>query len=141
LDVPAGQPNFFLRFDDVVIQPLMISFTVKMRSELANSVSQGPFAEEDHLIQAFGFQAQVEPFEVGVQVGTSRGWHEAQPGDEIVMWGQHRYLGRGQTRIGALLGEDGKIVLTTDRLVGEPLDTEAADHPQSGTADGHEHDD
>jgi hypothetical protein len=44
LEVPAGQPDFFSRVDDVVIQPLMISFAVKMQQELANSFSQRPFA-------------------------------------------------------------------------------------------------
>ena len=56
--------DFLARIDDLVAQPLMISFAVKMRKELADSISQRRFAEEDHPIQAFGLQTQVGPFEV-----------------------------------------------------------------------------
>ena len=63
-DSTTVQPNFFPRFDDLVAQPLMISFAVKMRKELADSISQRPFTEEDHARKAFLFQRSVEPFDV-----------------------------------------------------------------------------
>ncbi len=57
--------------------------------------------------------------------------YRAQPGDELVMSNQHRYIRRGETRIGALVGKEGKILQTVDRLVGDPLDLSAADRPDS----------
>ncbi|MBN2450797.1 MAG: glycoside hydrolase family 9 protein [Lentisphaeria bacterium] len=57
--------------------------------------------------------------------------YEAQPGDEIVTWRQHRFVRRGDARIGALVGAAGKILCTADRLAGEPLDTRSADQPDS----------
>jgi hypothetical protein len=64
----------------------------------------------------------VQSIEHGKQVP-----YEAQPGDEIVNWRQHRYVRRGDARIGALVGAEGKMLCTPDRLVGEPLDTAAID--------------
>ena len=49
--------------------------------------------------------------------------YERQPGDEIITWRQHRYVLRGDTRIGALVGSEGRIIQMPDRLCGEPLDT------------------
>ena len=75
LDLPAGQSNFFGRFDDLVPQSLMISFAVKMRKELANSIPQRPFAEEDHPRKAFLFQCQRQDstdnaISVGLQIAS-----------------------------------------------------------------------
>ena len=49
------------------------------------------------------------------------------PDDEIVTWRQHRYVRRGEVRIGALVGSDGRIIQLADRLCGEPLNTVVAD--------------
>ncbi len=57
--------------------------------------------------------------------------YKAQPGDEVVNWRQHRYVRRGEVRIGALVGAEGKILCTPDRLVGDPLDTTAMDQVKS----------
>jgi endoglucanase len=57
--------------------------------------------------------------------------YDAQPGDEVMAWRQHRFVRRGGVRIGALAGRKGEILMTPDRLVGEPLDTLSADRPES----------
>lgn len=57
--------------------------------------------------------------------------YDKQPGDKVVVWRQHRFLQRGETRIGTLVGKEGKILFTPDRLLGDPLDTKTAD--QAGT--------
>ena len=56
--------DFRARIDDLVAQPLMISFAVKMRKELADRMPQRPFSEEDHPIQAFSLETQVKPFDM-----------------------------------------------------------------------------
>jgi endoglucanase len=53
--------------------------------------------------------------------------YERQPGDEIITWRQHRYVRRGDARIGALVGSEGRIIQMPDRLCGGPLDTALAD--------------
>jgi endoglucanase len=57
--------------------------------------------------------------------------YETQPGDKIVNWRQHRYVRRGEVRIGSLVGSEGKILCTPDRLVGDPLDTVVTDQAES----------
>jgi endoglucanase len=64
--------------------------------------------------------------------------YEAQPGDEIVNWRQHRYIRRGDARIGALVGAEGKMLCTPDRLVGEPLDTAAIDRIETYLRTAHQ---
>jgi len=41
--------------------------------------------------------------------------YEKQPGDKIRMYRQHRFVQRGGTGIGALVGTEGKILCTPDR--------------------------
>ena len=50
LNVAVSLPDFLPRFDEHVAQPLMISFPMEMKKELANSISQRSLAEEDHPI-------------------------------------------------------------------------------------------
>lgn len=56
----------------------------------------------------------------------------AEPGDTISR-GIHRTIVRGGKVIGALVGRDGRQMHTAERLVGAPLDIEAADNPTSYT--------
>ena len=71
-DVPTSLPDFLARFEDLVAEPLMVSLAMEMVQVSVDGSSQRPFAEEDHLFDAFGLEAQVEPFQVRVQIGASR---------------------------------------------------------------------
>ncbi len=56
--------------------------------------------------------------------------YENHPGDEINQ-GLYRLVWRDGHLIGTLVGADGKILFTVDRLVGEPLNVEWAVNPDS----------
>ena len=51
-------------FDELVVQPLVISFAMIVEKELANSISQRSLAEEDHPVETLGFQAQMKPLQM-----------------------------------------------------------------------------
>jgi hypothetical protein len=58
----------------------------------------------------------------GVQVP-----YKSQPGDEVIVWRQHRYIRRSGNRIGALVRSHDRIIQLPDRLVGDALDTKVTD--------------
>ncbi len=66
--------------------------------------------------------------EYGRQVPYTR-----QPGDEIRHEGKERLVFRNGKFLGWLVGREGKLIYTEDRLVGQPIDTTRADDPASYT--------
>ena len=64
--------DFLTRFDQVVVKALVISFLVIMKKVLGNSFALRPLEKEYHLRQALFFYGTVEPFQMGVQIGTFR---------------------------------------------------------------------
>ncbi len=59
--------------------------------------------------------------------------YERRPGDEMRREGKERLVFRDGKFLGWLVGKDGKLIYTEDRLVGPFLDTELADKPSSYT--------
>ena len=57
--------------------------------------------------------------------------YQAQPGDKVTQNGKHVTVAREGKTLGALVGADGKILYTKDRVVGEKLDPAWADRPAS----------
>ncbi len=75
--VPVETAHALVRFDQRVLQPLMISLSMIMRSEFGDGPAKRLLTEEDHPIQALAFDRQNKPFDVSVQIrGTVR-----QPND------------------------------------------------------------
>ena len=68
--LPDDLPDFLSWIDDLVVEPLVISLGVIMVQELVDSIVQRLLAEEDHSVQAFGFDTSHEAFQMGIQVGT-----------------------------------------------------------------------
>jgi len=73
-----------------------------------------------------GITIQAGRVEYGRQVP-----YEKHAGDEVKQVGKEREVWRGKQYLGLLVGKDGKLIYTDDRLVGEPLDTKWADSPGS----------
>ncbi len=59
--------------DDLIFQPLMVSFPVIMREIFSDRVSQLCLVEKDHSRQTLVFDTAHEPFDVRVKIGGSRG--------------------------------------------------------------------
>ncbi len=75
LDRAINLADFVTRFDDLVVQPLMISLGMKMFEVCVDSPTQRLLAEKDHSGKAFVFETSEIPFQMGVQIGTL--WREA----------------------------------------------------------------
>ncbi len=56
LNLTVVEVNFFIRLDDLVAKALVISFLVKMNKELAHGAAEHVLTEEDHSVEALGFQ-------------------------------------------------------------------------------------
>ncbi len=69
-DVANLPTDFIARIDDPVFQSLMIAFYVEVVDELFQGPLQRPAAEEDHSVEALGFQGSHVPFEDRIQIGT-----------------------------------------------------------------------
>ncbi len=76
--------------NDLVFEPLMISFAVIMHDIRADRVSQLLLAEKDHSVQALGFNTSHESFDVRVKVWRSRG-QEQGFGSRIFERGPKRF--------------------------------------------------
>ena len=50
---PRYVSYFFSRFDQLVIQPLMVALSMIVATELFDAISKRPLAEEDHFFEAF----------------------------------------------------------------------------------------
>jgi len=57
--------------------------------------------------------------------------YEPRPGDEVRERGKERLVYRNGKFLGWLVGKEGKIIFTEDRLVGRPLDLKRADQPSA----------
>ena len=73
-----------------------------------------------------GITVQAGRAEYGRQVP-----YERQAGDRIDTKGHQRWVWRGKQFLGSLVGAEGKILYTPDRVVGAKLDTAWADRPAS----------
>ena len=71
-DVANNLTHFVSRFDDLIVEPLMVSLGMIMLEESVDSSSQRFLTEEDHSRKRLGFEAVHEPFNVGIQIRTSR---------------------------------------------------------------------
>ena len=47
--------DFLARLDQLIAQPLMVSFAMIVKKVLANSIPQRSFAEKDHSLETLGF--------------------------------------------------------------------------------------
>ena len=65
-DWAADAAHLLSRFDEAIGEALMVAFPMVMPGELAESVAERHFADEDHAVQALGLQASAEPFDVRV---------------------------------------------------------------------------
>ncbi|MCK4376069.1 MAG: hypothetical protein KAX19_12095, partial [Candidatus Brocadiae bacterium] len=81
----------------------------------------------------------VAPDIIGITVQAGRAEYgaqapyERQAGDEVPEQGHHRAVMRDGQLVGWLVGHEGKIIHTPDRVVGEELDAAWADRPKSYT--------
>ena len=75
---------------------------------------------------AVGITVQAGRAEYGRQVPYTR-----QPGDRVDVKGHQRWVWRGKRFLGSIVGAEGKILYTPDRVVGGKLDTAWADRPAS----------
>jgi hypothetical protein len=55
IDLDVSLPDFLPRFDELVIQPLVISLAMIVETEFANSGTQRLLAEEDDPVETLGF--------------------------------------------------------------------------------------
>ena len=58
--------DFVSRFDQLVVETLMMAFVVIVSRELAQGVAQRPITEGDHAVQTFGFGDESECFRAGL---------------------------------------------------------------------------
>ena len=65
-DVSTRLPNFLPRLDDLVAEPLVVSFSMEMTQVSVDGSSQRRLAEEDHSLQAFGLERAEKPLEVWI---------------------------------------------------------------------------
>lgn len=89
--------------------------------ELPEIIHLGPVKPD-----IIGITVQAGKIEYGRQIP-----YEQQPNDRIEERGKERLVFRGDKFLGWLVGKDGKLIYTEDRLIGAPLDTRRADNPQS----------
>ena len=65
----GGAPDFSTRFDQPVVESLMIPLSVKVSQELGSGLPQRLLPEEDHPVQALFLQAAQESLEMRIQNG------------------------------------------------------------------------
>src|SRR5450432_4923100 len=61
-------PDLSARVDQAIAQALVVAFRVIVRQELANSLTQRRFAEEDQAVDTFFLEAAHEALQVGIEV-------------------------------------------------------------------------
>ncbi len=89
-DSAFGIGRFVERFNELVIQTLMVSFRVIVGKIFANCVSQLRLIEKDHSVQALGFNTSHKPFDVRVEVRRTRG-QEQRFGTRLFQRGPKRF--------------------------------------------------
>jgi len=67
-DVTGCAAHFGARFDDPVVEPLMVSFRVIMGDEFLGGVGQRSITEENHAVKAFFFYGSNETFQMCRQI-------------------------------------------------------------------------
>ena len=70
LDITCSSVSKF-RPNDPALQPLMISLPMVMLNIFADHVAQGPFTEQDHLIQALLFDRTHKTLREGIEIRRS----------------------------------------------------------------------
>ncbi len=68
--MPMVLPHFFAPFDQFVVESLMIAFGVIVDHELGERFLLLLRAEDDHSVEALGFQATEEAFHVCVAISS-----------------------------------------------------------------------
>jgi transposase len=71
--VPA---HFYLRYDQLIGETLMIALGMKMRQILPQNMTQRRLTHDDHPIQRFLFDQAHEPLAIGIQIGTPWWQHD-----------------------------------------------------------------
>ena len=71
-DFTRGCADRGVRLNELVCQPLMVAFGVKMFQENRRRVAEHPLAKEDHFVQAFGFDRPDPAFGERIEVGALR---------------------------------------------------------------------
>ena len=72
-DPALGLSDRFVGHDQLVVEALMIPFSVVVCNKLFDGSPQLSLAEEDHLVQTFGLDRSDESLRVWIQIRTSRG--------------------------------------------------------------------
>jgi hypothetical protein len=68
LDLTGSAGHFIARFDQPVVEPLVVSLFVIMDEEFTNGVPQSHFTEENHSVQTFVLHRTHEPFDMWTQI-------------------------------------------------------------------------
>ncbi len=68
LDLTVSLADFFAGSDDLVAKTLVVSFTVVVGQEFSNCFTERTLTEENHSGKTLGFDAQVKPLEMSVQI-------------------------------------------------------------------------
>ena len=97
------------------------SSAVSESDELPQVLHIGPVKPD-----IIGITVQAGRIEYGRQVP-----YERQPNDRIEEHGKERLVFRDGKFLGWLVGKDGKLIYTEDRLIGAPLATKRIDNPKS----------
>ncbi|MDW8029922.1 MAG: hypothetical protein RMK94_16200, partial [Armatimonadota bacterium] len=97
------------------------SFAASQSDSLPQVVHIGPVKPD-----IIAITVQAGRIEYGRQIPYQR-----QPNDRIEEQGKERLVFRDGKFLGWLVGKDGKLIYTEDKLIGAPLDTKRADNPQS----------
>jgi hypothetical protein len=67
-DLAVSAGHFIARFDQPVVEPLVVSLFVIMDEEFTNGVPQSHFTEENHSVQTFVLHRTHEPFDMWTQI-------------------------------------------------------------------------
>ena len=68
LDLTILTSNFIIRFDDLVVEALVIPLSMIMFQKLADSGAKHLLAKEDHSFQRFFLYAPHEAFQMWIQI-------------------------------------------------------------------------
>ena len=71
-NLASGLADRIVWLNDLVLEPLVISFGMVVADELADRVPEHLLAEEDHLFQAIGFDRPDPAFREGIEIWTLR---------------------------------------------------------------------
>jgi hypothetical protein len=82
-DLAGCAPHFVAWFDEPIVKPLMVSFSVIMGNEFLSGVTQRSVTEENHAVKAFFFYGSNETFEMCRQIRRPR-WEAYATGANLL---------------------------------------------------------